>query len=343
MDMLKGLEPDLVFHYFEALSDIPRGSGSTEAVKQYLLSFASEKNLEASADDAGNVLIRKAGSEGRESAAPVILQSHMDMVCVKTADSDHDFETQPLDLFVEGDQLYADGTSLGGDDGIGVALTLAVLADDTLEHPPIEAVFTTDEEIGLLGASAFDTSLLRGRRMINLDSEKEGVFTCGCAGGSRVNTIVPIERMRMRGLPVMITVTGLQGGHSGEEITKWRANANKVLGRLLYYLGRSAAFSLESVSGGEKDNAIPTEAKAGIVIDEEDYPIIVTSSEKFEREIRKEYRGIDENIHIGLTKGNAHKLEVMSMDSQDHVISFLLHTPDGISQLSGTTDRKSVV
>ena len=337
MDMLKGLEPDLVFHYFEALSDIPRGSGSTEAVKQYLLSFASEKNLEASADDAGNVLIRKAGSEGRESAAPVILQSHMDMVCVKTADSDHDCETQPLDLFVEGDQLYADGTSLGGDDGIGVALTLAVLADDTLEHPPIEAVFTTDEEIGLLGASAFDTSLLRGRRMINLDSEKEGVFTCGCAGGSRVNTIVPIERMRMRGLPVMITVTGLQGGHSGEEITKWRANANKVLGRLLYYLGRSAAFSLESVSGGEKDNAIPTEAKAGIVIDEEDYPIIVTSSEKFEREIRKEYRGIDENIHIGLTKGNAHKLEVMSMDSQDHVISFLLHTPDGISQLSGTT------
>ncbi|MDO4619572.1 MAG: aminoacyl-histidine dipeptidase [Lachnospiraceae bacterium] len=337
MDLLKGLEPDRVFHFFEAVSDIPRSSGKTEAVRDYLLQFAEERSLVCSADEGGNVVIKKAASEGYEEAPAVIMQSHMDMVCVKTADSEHNFDTDALELFVEGDTLYADGTSLGADDGIGMAMTLAVLDDDTLAHPAIEAVFTNDEEIGLLGASAFDASVLQGKRMLNLDSETEGVFTCGCAGGSRVDSIIPVNRMRMKGLPVVITVCGLAGGHSGEAIDTYRPNANKLIGRILYELTNVAAYSLEGVSGGEKDNAIPVEAKARLVIDEEDYPIIITTVEKIEKELKKEFRGIDNGVRVKIEKGNPHKMDVLDMDSQDKIISFLLHTPNGVLQMSGQT------
>ncbi len=335
MDLLTGLEPDRVFYFFEAISDIPRGSGNTGAVRQYLIQFAEERGLDVMPDEAGNVLIRKNGSAGYENSPAVILQAHMDMVCVKTSDSDHDFNVDPLDLFLEEDMLYADRTSLGADDGIGVAMILAVLDDESLAHPPIEALFTNDEEIGLLGAAAFDTSVLKGRRMINLDSEKEGELTCGCAGGECLYCVLPVEKIRMKGLPVLITISGLKGGHSGTEISLWRANANKLAGRLLNEIDNAAAFSLESVAGGEKDNAIPTEARIRIVIDEDDFQAVSKAIDGFERAIRREYRGIEDDIRVRAEKGNTHKIDVLDMDSQDKVISLLLCLPDGVLQMSG--------
>ena len=337
MDLLTGLEPDRVFYFFEAVSDIPRGSGQTEGVRDFLVRFAEERGLEAVTDDAGNVLIRKAASEGYEASPAVILQAHMDMVCVKTPESDHDFTKDALDLFVEGDMLYANGTTLGADDGIGMAMILAVLDDDSLAHPPIEALFTNDEEIGLLGAAGFDASVFKGRRMINLDSETEGELTCGCAGGETIFCVLPVEKIRMKGLPVVITISGLKGGHSGAEIHCWRANANKLAARLLNEIQSAAAYSLESISGGEKDNAIPTEARIRLVIDEEDYQPIVKAVESFEKSVRREFRGIDDGIRVKLERGTVHKVDVLSMDSQDKVFGLLLCLPNGIFNMSGTT------
>ncbi len=335
MGVLDGLQPAGVFKFFEEIEQIPRGSGNTAAMKDYLLDFAEKRGLRAESDDSGNVVIFADGTEGREAASPVILQGHMDMVCQKRPGSEHDFTKDPIDLVVKDDVICASDTSLGGDDGIACAYMLAILDDAAISHPPLECIFTNDEEIGLLGATNFDCTKLSGRRMINLDSEDEGIFTCGCAGGARVDTVLPIKRMRMKGLPVLIEVSGLLGGHSGQMIDTYRANADKLMGRFLYALGNRMGYSLESVAGGDKDNAIPTSCKAHIVVDPEDYPIVVTYSEEFEKELRDEFAGIDEGIHIHLEKGNAHKMDVMDLDSQDHVILMMLAAPYGVRKMSG--------
>ncbi len=335
MDRLKGLEPEKVFDYFDIICDIPHGSNDTAALLAFLVSFAEERGLEYKTDEAGNIVIYKNASPGYEGAAPVILQGHMDMVCAKTADSTHDFSKDPLDLSLEGDDLYAEGTSLGGDDGIAVAYILAILDDDSLAHPPIEALITNNEEIGLLGAIALDPSVLRGRRMINIDSESEGIFTCGCAGGACVDFIRPVKRVRMKGLPVVVSVSGLLGGHSGEKIIKGRPNAVKLLARLLHEIDDEAAFCLESIYGGDKDNAIPVSASAHIVIDEDDFHAVARAAERFEKDVRREYRGIDEGIHVGIEKGNVHKLNVLDAESQDSILFFLFHAPHGVRKMNG--------
>ena len=335
MDRLKGLEPEKVFDFFDIICDIPHGSGNTGALLEYLTRFAKERGLRFRTDNAGNIVIFKNAAPGYENAAPVILQAHMDMVCAKKTGSTHDFSSDPLDLSVEGDMLYAEDTSLGGDDGIGVAYILAVLDDADLKAPAIEAVITNDEEIGLLGAGALDTQDLRGKRLINLDSEDEGILTCGCAGGENVDFIMPITKVKMKGLPVLITVKGLLGGHSGQMITCGRANAIKLLARLLKEIDNETVFCLENIYGGEKSNAIPQEATAHIVIDEDDYHTVARVCEKFEKDVRKEYRGTDEGIRISIDKGNVHKMNVLDADSQDGVLFFLLHAPDGVKKMSG--------
>lgn len=337
MGVLEGLEPAKVFDFFEQISDIPRGSGNTRQITEFLENFAKERGLASSTDEAGNVVIYAKGTPGYEKSPAVILQGHMDMVCQKRADTEHDFTKDRLDLTVDGDWLYAEGTTLGGDDGIAMAYMLAILDDPEIKHPPLECLFTTDEEIGLIGAEAFDTSKLKGRRMINLDSEHEGVFTAGCAGGVRIDSIFSIERAKLKGLPVIITISGLKGGHSGEMIDKYRANADKLMGRLLFGLEDVAAYSLQSLAGGDKDNAIPFSAKAYIVTDEEDFPAIRTFVQKFERETLAEYAGIDDGISISVEKGTAHRMEVLTPKSQDTVINFLMFAPQGVRQMSGTT------
>ena len=237
MAVLENLKPERVFYYFEEICNIPHGSGNTKQISDYLVEFAKKKELRFIQDEMGNVVIFKEASKGYEESPTVILQGHVDMVCEKTATSQHDFEKDGLKLCVEGDEIYAKDTTLGGDDGIAVAYELAVLEDETLAHPAIEAVFTVDEEIGLLGAEGFDTSVLKGKYLINLDSEAEGYLWSGCAGGLRSYSELSVKRVEGTGLSCKITVDGLLGGHSGSEINKNRSNAILLLARFLHECG----------------------------------------------------------------------------------------------------------
>lgn len=338
MNVLSSLQPEAVFRYFEELAGMPHGSGNTAAVTEYLKKFAEDHGYRCRADEKGNVVIFADGSEGYEEAPAVILQGHMDMVCVKKADCTHDFTSEPLKLAVDGDLILAEGTSLGGDDGVAVAYMLAILDDPSIAHPPLDCIFTTDEEIGMLGADAFDTKDIRGHLMINLDSEDEGVFTCGCAGGGRVDTVLPIQRDRIKGLPVLVTLDGLKGGHSGSAIGTGRASANKLMGRFLYALADKTAYSVENISGGEKDNAIAVSAKAHLVVDEEDFGVLEAFASAFEADIRSEFEGIEDSFSVSVTKGDVHRIAVMDPVSQDKAIQLLLLAPYGVREMSGVLE-----
>ncbi len=255
MRVLDGLQPERVFAHFEDICAIPHGSGNMEAISRFCMDFAEGQGLWCHRDELCNVVIKKPATPGYEDHPAVILQGHLDMVCEKVPGSDFDFEKDGLQLLVEGDYVTADGTTLGGDDGIAVAMIMAILEDDTLPHPAIEAVFTTDEETGLFGAAGLDGNLLEGRMLINLDSEEEGTLTVGCAGGARADMRLPLT-WEDNALPCYtLTVTGLLGGHSGVEIHKGRLNANILMGKLLDSL--PAGWRLVDMAGGQKDNAIP--------------------------------------------------------------------------------------
>ena len=255
MAVLGELAPRQVFRYFEELCGIPHGSGNTKAISEYCMAFARRHGLDAEQDAYNNVLIRKPGSAGYENHPPVILQGHLDMVCEKEPECTIDFARDGLELFVEGDWIGARGATLGGDDGIAVAMGLAILEDDTLAHPPLEVLFTTDEETGMDGAVGLDASRLKGRTLINADSEEEGVLTVGCAGGARAELRIPVTREPVSAPCYTVTVDGLIGGHSGAEIHKGRLNSNIVMGRFLQSLPEG--FRLVKLVGGLKDNAIP--------------------------------------------------------------------------------------
>ena len=231
MGVLSELQPREVFHYFEEICGIPHGSSNTKAISDYLVKFAGEHGLAYRQDSHNNVIIREPGTKGYENAASVILQGHIDMVCEKEEGCDIDFEKDGLRLRLEDGVVTAEGTTLGGDDGIAVAYSLAILASDTIPHPPLEAVFTVDEEIGMLGAAALDCSDLSSRIMLNMDSEDEGHLLVSCAGGISVVGRLPVKREECQGTVLQLTVTGLQGGHSGVEIDKGRGNACQLLGR----------------------------------------------------------------------------------------------------------------
>ena len=265
MTVLEGLKPEKVFYFFEKLCEIPHGSTNMKEISDYLVSFAKERNLKYYQDEAYNVVIYKEASAGYEDAPITILQGHCDMVAEKTPDSNHDFTKDGLKLKVEGDYLTAEGTTLGGDDGIAVAYMLAILDDDTLKHPALECVITTDEEIGLLGAKALDTSVLKGTHMINMDSEEEGYLWISCAGGLSGTSRIPVEYQEMAGVVTEVLIDGLNGGHSGAEIDKNRANANKLMGLFLYELGQKTAYSIKDLSGGTKDNAITRECEMSLI------------------------------------------------------------------------------
>ena len=262
---LAGLKPGSVFRYFEEICAIPHGSRNTKAISDYLVAFAKEHNLKYIQDESNNVILFGPGTCGMEDHAPVILQGHMDMVCEKDASCPLDMAVDGLDLMHDDRFVYAKGTTLGGDDGIAVAYALAILEDNTIAHPPLEVIITVDEEIGMLGANTIDLSMLRGRTLVNLDSEEEGIFTVSCAGGATSVISLPVERKAVYGPCVRLTVDGLQGGHSGAEIHKNRANANKVMGEYLSRIQKLMPLCLTSFSGGSKDNAIPRSCQATVV------------------------------------------------------------------------------
>jgi dipeptidase D len=332
MSILEHLEPKGVFRFFEELCAIPHGSGNTKAISDWLMDFAHQRNLEAYQDSMNNVIIIKEAAPGYESAAPVILQGHVDMVCEKAPDCEKDMETEGLDLVVEGDTVYARGTTLGGDDGIAVAMALAILDDDGIPHPRLEAVFTVDEEIGMLGAVGMeDVSMLKGRRMLNLDSEVEGVFTVSCAGGNVTRCTLPVERAPYAGKALTITVGGLQGGHSGVEIDKGLGNANMLLGRVLYAVSQQTELRLAEVRGGLKDNAIPRESSATVVTDAPDAVFAVCR--RLDEQLKNEYRATDAAVFVSAAESGSDTVP-MDKASTQRILCFLTCAPNGIQAMS---------
>lgn len=298
LNVLENLEPKRVFHYFEELCAIPHGSGNEKAISDYCVAFAKSHDLWVCQDEANNVIIRKPASLGYEKAPVLMIQGHMDMVCEKNSDVDFDFENEGLKLKVDGDIVSASGTTLGGDDGIAVAFALAILEDKTLEHPELEVVLTTDEEVGMKGAHALDVSDLKASYLLNLDNESEGQILTSCAGGMKSRAAFPVRFVDWDGLGGKLSISGLKGGHSGAEIHCGRANANRLLGRLLFELSKELNVGVRSLNGGMKDNAIPREAEAEIVIRPEDKERFVEICHDFIDAIRDEFSVSDPDIRI---------------------------------------------
>lgn len=344
MSALNNLEPQKVFEYFEEICNIPHGSGNLDKISSYLEKFAKDRNLFCVRDESNNIIIVKEATLGYEEVEPIILQGHMDMVAVKKADCDIDLENDSLRLRQDGDFIYAEGTSLGGDDGIAVAYMLAILDSDNIEHPRIEAVITTDEEIGMEGANAIDVSMLEAKRMINIDSEEEGILLTSCAGGMRVDSHIPmVWENKEDGEYVLITVDGLIGGHSGTEINKERGNAIKILGGVLGQLNKVVEIQIVDIFGGEKDNAIPRNAEATICIPNGAYEKVKDEMCKIVNELKNENISKEKDICIitkTLENTNVRR-NVLTIDSTKKVMDFLILIPNGIVAMS--TDINNLV
>lgn len=335
-EKLNGLKPVKVFYFFEQLCRIPHGSGNTDAISDFCVEFAKERNLRYIKDSNNNVVIFKDASAGYEDHKTVIIQGHLDMVCEKTAQSQHDFTKDPLDLYVEDGFVKAKDTTLGGDDGIAVAYALAILDDDSIAHPPIEAVFTVDEEVGMLGATAMDMSVLSGKYLLNIDSEEEGIFLTGCAGGLRADIHLPARFTEIqegyKGFE--INISGLLGGHSGTEIVKGRANAHKLLGRLLFSLNQSVRYSLSEIAGGTKDNAIACSVSVKGYVDKDDFEELKNVSSKVNEELKLEYENCDDNILISVSETENDKKSMLDMKSKEFLTFFLVQSPNGVIKMS---------
>lgn len=337
MGVLSGLQPEGVFKFFEEICGIPHGSSDTKRISDYLVRFAGDRNLRYIQDEKNNVIIFKDGTPGYENSAPVMIQGHMDMVCEKDHDCEIDFSKDGLRLKLEDGVVSADGTTLGGDDGIAVAFALAIMDDDNISHPPLECVFTVDEEIGMLGAAAIDCSELKSKTMLNLDSEDEGYLLVSCAGGACAICHIPVEYEDIAArdlLMAKVTVTGLVGGHSGVEINKQRANADKQLARLLYIVGRDVDFRLISVDGGLKDNAIPKQATAFVGITAENVDNFMAAVEKIRKVMKHEFEATDPELEVLIDISENADRRVMTDASKDRVISSLMLMPNGVQKMS---------
>lgn len=337
MRVLENLEPKAVFKYFEDICNIPHGSTNLDGISSYLEKFAQDRNLFCVRDESNNIIIVKEATSGYEDVEPIMLQGHMDMVAVKKADCDIDMTKDPLRLKIDGDYIYAEGTSLGGDDGIAVAYILAILDSHDIAHPRLEAVITTDEEIGMEGATAIDLSMLKAKRMLNIDSEEEGILLTSCAGGARVDCTLPVNYENTRGVSYEIVVSGLLGGHSGTEINKERGNAIKLLGRILYEILEALPLNLSQMQGGEKDNAIPREAKATIVIAKENEEAFVKSLSKICSDIKNEYKTKEKDISIEWKKCENSDLG-LDAESTSKIAEFLMLLPNGVMAMSADID-----
>jgi len=329
---LAGLEPKAVFGYFEKICSIPHGSQNTKMISDYLVSFAREQGIRYVQDELNNVILFGEGTCGYEDHEPVILQGHMDMVCEKDEDCPINMDTDGLDVCHDGQWVFAKGTTLGGDNGIAVAYALALLADKTIPHPPLEVIITVDEEIGMEGAAGIDLSGLKGRTLINMDSEEEGIFTVSCAGGARGTIHLPVQRRIVYGPCVKLTVEGLQGGHSGVEIHKNRANANKVMGELLSRVQQLMPFCITKLQGGAKDNAIPRSASVSLVMLGMQAERINDIAEQLQQEIREQYdepEAIIRGDNLDALGGNA-----LTTDSTAKVIALLNAAPNGVQAWS---------
>lgn len=329
---LAGLEPAGVFGFFEEICAIPHGSRNTKAISDYLVAFAKERGLRYEQDACNNVIIYQDGTCGYEDHAPVVLQGHMDMVCEKDPSCTIDMAVDGLDITHDDQYVFARGTTLGGDDGIAVAYALALMDDTSIPHPPLEVIITVDEEIGMLGAAEIDLSNLKGRTLVNLDSEDEGIFTVSCAGGATATLKLPASRRAVYGPCVRLTVDGLQGGHSGVEIHKNRANANKVMGEFMSRIQALMPLCLTSFVGGAKDNAIPRSCQVKLVAMGTGLERINGIAETLQAEIRANYdepEAVVQAFDVDALGGNA-----LSTEDTAKVIALLCAVPNGVQAMS---------
>lgn len=334
MPVLSGIEPTKVFKYFEEICSVPHGSGNTKQISDYCAGFAKERGLRYIQDATNNVVIFKDGTEGYESSAPVMIQGHLDMVCEKEADCDIDFEKDGLRLKLEDGVISAEGTTLGGDDGIAVAFALAILDSSDIPHPPLEVVLTVDEEIGMFGAADLDCSPLKSRIMLNLDSEDEGVLLVSCAGGVSADCRLPLTRTMASGAEATLKLDGLTGGHSGVEINKERANANRLMGRALNELCGVLEYDIISVDGGLKDNAIPRASEAKLIVGADGVSELKAFAEKWDKIFKSEYRLSDPELSFTVEIGGEGSRKALSKDSKCRLISALVNMPGGIQRMS---------
>lgn len=334
MGTLSSLNPEKVFAFFEKICSIPHGSGNCAALSAFIADFAKQRGLDFAVDAEQNVLIRKPASPGYEKYETLILQGHLDMVCEKDPELEFDFAKDAIQPYIDGDDIKARGTSLGGDNGIAIAMMLAILDDDTLHHPQLEMLMTVDEETSMDGAFGFDCAQLRGHRLINLDSEYEGVLMCSCAGGVDVVCNLPVLREEKEGCRLTLTVAHLRGGHSGVEIDKGRANANILMGRLLFRLQNELPLGIAEYCGGSRVNAIASHAEAEILIEKSRLTECEEHIKQMEAIFRKEYHASDPDISVNLKLSESGCFPVLDEASAARMISLLLILPDGMQEMS---------
>ncbi|WP_394884751.1 aminoacyl-histidine dipeptidase [Clostridium butyricum] len=336
MKKIENVKFDRIFYHFEQISKIPRGSGNEKAISDYLLDFGKSLGLECIQDAALNIIIKKPASIGYENAPAVIIQGHMDMVCEKNSDKEHDFEKDPINLVVKGDYIYADRTTLGADDGIAVAYAMTLLEDNTIEHPAIEVLLTTDEEAGMSGAMALQPHYINGKIVLNLDSEEEGKLLVSCAGGIRTKSILPIEWIDKKNdtIAYNLVIRGLKGGHSGMEIHLGRGNSNKLMGRLLKSIDKELDFNLVSLNGGSKNNAIPRESSSIITISQKDERKLLDIKRKVCEELKNEFSKKDPNLRVHLLEVEESIDKVFSDDSTKKAVDLLYMYPNGVNTVS---------
>lgn len=335
IETLKNLKSFEVINFFKKMNEIPRGSGNERAISDWLVKFAKDRNLEVIQDEALNVIIKKAATKGYENAPIIIIQGHMDMVCEKNQGTNHDFEKDPIAFIIDGDFIKADGTTLGADNGIAVAYALAILDRNDISHPALEVLVTTEEETGMGGATNLRPEDLKGRILVNIDSEEEGVLLVSCAGGVRAKFSVPVTYENTEGKysSLAIKIRGLKGGHSGMEIKKERGNANKLMGRFLMDLNAIVDFKLASINGGAKMNAIPREADAMVLVRAEEMCKVKDKIKQWTGIFENELQGIDDDFKLtcevvdGIDK-------VFSDDTKRNVLRTLFMLPNGVQTMS---------
>ncbi len=335
MRKLENLKPQDVFKYFEDISSIPHGSGNTAPIRDYCVNFAKEHGLRYHTDELNNVVIYKEASAGYENSPAVILQAHTDMVCQKTEDCNIDFEKDGLDLFVDGDLIGAKGTTLGADDGIGVAIILAVLADNELMNPPLECVFTSDEEIGMYGAHALDTSKLTAKKMINIDGGGQNSALISCAGGANFEAVFDYERAEGIGTVLKINLSGLPGGHSGGQINKGFANANALMIKILNAVYSKCNFEIISIYGGNKTNVITTSCEAYVVTENPD--CLILALETIVNDAKKDIAQNNPDMEFSVTKED--KLSCKSIVNTRDFLSMASNLPSGVIDMSAEIEN----
>jgi dipeptidase D len=329
--LFEGLKPSLLWKHFEQILKIPHCSGNEKALGDYIISVAKELNLDWKRDKVGNVVTAKKATPGHEEADTVILQGHIDMVGEKNSDVEHDFNKDAIKAEIKGDWIQAIGTTLGSDNGIGLAASLAVMEDDSLEHGPLEFLFTVDEETGLTGATKIESGFLKGKKFLNLDSEDEGAFTIGCAGGADSEITLSLQRKKSKdGEPYRLKIFGLRGGHSGIDIDQGRGNAIKLLSRILWQAMKEYEFGLVHMEGGNKRNAIAREAWADLILDPAQSQDLSSFFQQAFDKIRFEYKAVEKDANCSFEKSDKQKEDPLTPESTKALINLIFTLPHGV-------------